>query len=121
MLDRTIMFGLGGALLFGGLTAAALAAGWFMAIMAAVILLCAALYCVAAIAEANAETEPRPIADDVRRVKIKEKPWVRKYYNGEFDPEDDEEETNGEEGPANGFISSGTLTEHLNYDVSSRN
>ncbi len=37
------------------------------------------------------------------------------------EPEDDEEETNGEEGPANGFISSGTLTEHLNYDVSSRN
>ena len=89
MLDRTIMFSLGGALLFGGLTAAALAAGWFMAIMAAVILLCAALYCVAVIAEANAETEPRAIADDVRRVKIKEKPWVRKYYNGEFDPEDD--------------------------------
>ena len=89
MLEKAIGFGLGGALLFGGLTAAAIAAGWFMAIMAAVVLLCAALYCVAVIAEANVETEPRPIADDVRRVKIKEKSWVRKYYNGEFDPKDD--------------------------------
>ena len=92
MLDKAIVCGLCGALLFGGLTAAAIAAGWFLAIMAAVILLCAALYCVAVIAEANAETEPRAIADDVRRVKIKEKPWVRKYYEGEFDPEDDEKE-----------------------------
>ncbi len=92
MFDKIIMRGLGGALIFGGLTAAALAAGWFLAILGAVILLCAALYCAAAIAEANADTEPRPIADDVRQVKIKEKAWVRKYYNGEFDPEDDEKE-----------------------------
>ncbi len=89
MLDKAIGFGLGGALLFGGLTAAAIAAGWFLATMAAVIFLCAVLYCAAVIVEANAEAEPRPIADDVRRVKIKEKPWVRKYYDGEFDPEDD--------------------------------
>lgn len=34
---------------------------------------------------------------------------------------DDETEKAEEERPANGFISSGTLTEPLNYDVSSRN
>lgn len=37
------------------------------------------------------------------------------------EPEDKEEETADEKQKANGFISSGTLTERLNYDVSSRN
>lgn len=92
MFERSLRYGFGGALLFGGLLAAVIAAGWFLATMAAVILLCAALYCAAVIVEANAEPEPRAIADDVRRINVKEKPWVRKYYNGEFDPEDDEEE-----------------------------
>lgn len=35
--------------------------------------------------------------------------------------EDEEREKVEEKDPANGFISSGTLTERLNYDVSSRN
>lgn len=37
------------------------------------------------------------------------------------EPEDEETEKMEEEVPQNGFISSGTLTERLNYDVSSRN
>lgn len=37
------------------------------------------------------------------------------------EPDDKEEEIMEERGPANGFISSGALTERLNYDVSSRN
>lgn len=123
--DRISEFALGGTLLFASLTAAALSAGWFTAILATIIIVCAMLFCVAAIAEANAETEPRPIADDVRRVKIKEgsrkvrrtfweegvvagkgadpaeqagqakrrdATWVKKYFDGEFDPKDDPEE-----------------------------
>ena len=90
--DRISEFALGGTLLFASLTAAALSAGWFTAILATSIIVCAMLFCVVAIAEASAETEPRPIADDVRRVKIKEKPWVKKYFDGEFDPKDDPEE-----------------------------
>lgn len=37
------------------------------------------------------------------------------------EPLEEEDETGEEKRPANGFISSGTLTERVNYDVSSRN
>lgn len=41
--------------------------------------------------------------------------------SGIDETENTEDETAEEKRPANGFISSGTLTERVNYDVSSRN
>ena len=51
-----------------------------------------------------------PIADDVRKVIIKDEHWIEKYFRGEFDPEPDDEtdydleETNDESSPLRKFV-----------------
>ncbi len=64
----------------------------FVIVFSIIAMICAIIWGVLSIIETYAEDEPRPIAEDVRRVKIKDKPWVKKYFNGEFDPEPNDEQ-----------------------------
>ena len=58
----------------------------------------------------ESDEEHVPIADDVRKVIIKDEHWIEKYFRGEFDPEPNDEtdyeaeEMNDESSPLRKFV-----------------
>ena len=90
MVERLWKFGCGISSIFGGAAGYGAASALFQKVLSVMLFFGAIVFCAVMLAQAAAEDRAeRPIAEDVRRVKIKERPWVRKYYDGEFDPEDD--------------------------------
>lgn len=95
--DRLLRYGCGVSLIFGGAVGYGAAQAPFQKVLAVVLFFGGIAFCAVMLVQAAAEDRAeRPIADDVRRVKIKEQDWTDKYFSGEFDPEDDEEEDSAE-------------------------